>query len=79
MGCPIYVDGNITRDSSGDSIGCAFVDMAFSLAQATEIDSNDDDDIRLRGTEIVTVAEWGELENGDKWAVTLTGATDAQT
>jgi hypothetical protein len=79
MGCPIYVDGNITRDGSGDSIGCAFVDMAFSLAQATEIDSNDDDDIRLRGTEIVTVAEWGELENVDKWAVTLTGATDAQT
>ena len=79
FGAPLWVDGNIARDSSGDSVGCAFVEMAFSLAQATEIDSSDDDDIRLRGTEIVTVAEWGELENVDKWAVTLTGATDAQT
>lgn len=79
MGCPIYVDGNIERDTNGDSIGCAFVDMAFSLAQATEIDSMDDSDIRLRGTEIVTVAEWGELENVDTWAITLTGATDRHT
>ena len=80
MGCPIYVDGNIERNSTtGDAIGCAFVDMAFSLAQATEIDANDDDDIRLRGTEIVTVAEWGEHENVDKWAVTLTGAADVMT
>ena len=80
MGCPIYVDGNINRPAAtGDVIGCAFVDMAFSLAQATEIDSNDDDDIRLRGTEIVTVAEWGELENVDTWAVSLTGAADKQT
>lgn len=79
MGCPIYVDGNIEKDTEGDAIGCAFVDMAFSLAQATEIDSMDDDDIRLRGTEIVTVAEWGELENVDTWAITLTGAADRHT
>jgi hypothetical protein len=79
FGSPIWVDGNIARDSSGDSIGCAFVEMAFSLAIAQEIDSNDDTDIRLRGTEIVTVAEWGELENVDTWACELIGATDAQT
>ncbi len=79
FGSPLWVDGNIARDSSGDSIGCAFVEMAFSLAVAEEIDSNDDDDIRLRGTEIVTVAEWGELENVDEWACAIFGATDAQT
>jgi hypothetical protein len=79
FGSPIWVDGNIARDSSGDSIGCAFVEMAFSLAVAEEIDSNDDTDIRLRGTEIVTVAEWGEFENVDTWACALFGATDSQT
>jgi len=79
FGSPIWVDGNIARDGSNDSIGCAFVEMAFSLAVAEEIDSNDDTDIRLRGTEIVTVAEWGEFENVDTWACSLTGTTAAQT
>lgn len=78
FGSPIWVDGNISRDAQNDSIGCAFVEMAFSLAVAEEIDSNDDKDIRLRGTEIVTVAEWGEFENVDTWACQLIGATDAQ-
>ncbi len=79
FGSPLYVDGNIRRDGSNDSIGCAFVEMAFSLAVGSDIDSNDDDDIRLRGTEIVTVAEWGELENVDSWATQIIGATDAKT
>ena len=73
------MDGNIARDGGGDSIGCAFVEMAFSLAVAEEIDSNDDTDIRLRGTEIVTVAEWGEFENVDTWATQIIGETLAKT
>lgn len=78
FGSPIWVDGNIARDGNDDSIGCAFVEMAFSLAVAEEIDSNDDTDIRLRGTEIVTVAEWGEFENVDTWATQIIGETLAK-
>jgi hypothetical protein len=79
FGSPLWVDGNIERVTGGDSTGCAYIEMAFSLAIAEEIDSNDDDDIRLRGTEVATIAEWGELENVDTWACALVGATDAQT
>lgn len=75
FGSPIYMDGNIDV-SSTDATGCAFVELAFSLAIANEVEANDDDDISLRGTEIVTTMEWGELENVDEWATAIVGAAD---
>lgn len=78
FGSPIYMDGNIDV-SSTDATGCAFVELAFSLAIANEVEAKDDDDISLRGTEIVTTMEWGELENVDPWATAIVGAADPKT
>jgi len=65
----IWEDGNITRDSNGDSKGAVFIDKAFALAVANEVYSESGRHITLRGEQIVTVMEWGELEIVDEWAV----------
>jgi hypothetical protein len=64
----IWEDGNITRDSNGDSKGAVFIDKAFALAVANEVYSESGRHITLRGEQIVTVMEWGELEIVDEWA-----------
>jgi hypothetical protein len=75
-----YWRGNVTRFgvdlwesgviplSGTDAKGSVFVEHAFALAMALEIEAEDDRDIRSRGTDMVTVAEWGESEVVDDWA-----------
>ena len=77
FGTRIWESGVISRDGSGDSKGCMFVPQAFALAMALEVEAEDERDISLRGTEVVMVAEWGESEVVDEWAVELYSATDA--
>ena len=43
---------------------------------ALEITAKDDEDIRSRGTDIVTVARWGESEVVDEWAAEIYSKTD---
>lgn len=69
FGASIWESGVISRDGSDDAKGAAFAELALSLAMAQEVEANDDEDISLRGVEIATVAEWGELENVDAWGV----------
>ena len=77
FGVPIYEDGNISRDGSGDSKGGVFAKEALALAMEIEIHAEQERDASLRGTEIVTVGTWGESEIGDTWGVEIYSATDA--
>ncbi len=75
FGMPIYQDGNITN--AAETTGIAFEPLAIAMAVALEITAKDDEDITMRGTEIVSVAEWGEYLNVDPWAVRVIGAGTA--
>jgi len=77
FGVPIYEDGNISRDGSGDSKGGVFAREALALAMQSEISAEEERDASLRGTEIVTVGTWGESEIVDTWGVEILSATDA--
>jgi hypothetical protein len=70
-GFRVWEDGNIARDTSNESKGSVFVEMAFTLATAYDITAESERDIQLRGEIQVTVAEWGELENVDTWATEI--------
>ena len=74
---PIYESGVISRDGSGDSKGAIFAREALALAMETEISAEEERDISLRGTEVVTTGNWGELEIVDTWGVEFYSATDA--
>ena len=76
FGVTIWESGVISRDGSGDSKGAVFVPQAFALAVALEVQAKDDEDIRSRGTDIVTVMRWGESEVVDDWAVEAYSASD---
>ena len=79
FGFNIWESGVISRDGSNDSKGCVFASQAFALAMALEITAKDDEDIRSRGTDIVTVARWGESEVVDEWAAEIYSKTDVIT
>ena len=79
FGVPIYEDGNISRDGSGDSKGGVFAREALALAMEIEIHAEEERDASLRGTEVVTVGTWGESEIVDVWGVEIYSATDAST
>lgn len=71
FGMPIYQDGNIANGAT--TTGIAFNELAFALAVALQVEAKDQEDITMRGTEIVSVAEWGEYLNVDPWAVRVIG------
>lgn len=76
FGVDIWESGVISRDGSGDCKGSVFQEQAFALAMALEIEAEDDRDIRSRGTDMVTVSEWGESEVVDEWATEVYSAAD---
>ena len=76
VGVPIYEDGNISRDGSGDSKGGVFAREALALAMENEIHAEQERDASLRGTEVVTVGTWGESVIVDPWGVEIFSAID---
>jgi len=76
FGVPIFMDGNIAIDGSGDAKGGVFAKEALALAMEQEVRVGDEPDISLRGTEIVSVGVWGELEIVDQWGVEIFSAAD---
>ena len=76
FGVPIFMDGNIAIDGNGDSKGGVFAKEALALAMEQEVRVGDEPDISLRGTEIVSVGVWGELEIVDQWGVEIFSAAD---
>ena len=65
-----------SREQS-DSKGCIHIEQAFALGMHNEITAESQRVPRLRGEDLVTTAEWGELELVDEWAVEYYSATDA--
>ena len=76
-GVPIWESGTIVRDSGDDVIAAVFAHEALLKAVAREITAEDDNIPRMRGMEVVTVAEWGELEGVDTWGTKLTSDSAA--
>tara|TARA_Y100000310_G_scaffold3270_1_gene4189 strand:- start:11556 stop:12455 length:900 start_codon:yes stop_codon:yes gene_type:complete len=65
----IWENGNLVRSTTDDSVkGCIFVDKAFALAIAMDVQADSAKHLTLRGEQIVAVMEWGELEIVDTWA-----------
>jgi len=72
----IWESGLISRDGSGDAKGCIHVQTAFALGMHNEITAESMRVPRLRGEDLVTTAEWGEIEINDEWAVEFHSAAD---
>ena len=70
-GSPIFVDGNITRDSGDDAKGGAFSKMAMMFTRSQEWLIDTQHDASLRADEMVLTTEysWDEYEDG--WGVEL--------
>ena len=77
FGVPIFQSGVLGRDSNGDSKGAIFVKEAIALAMAHEMEAEQERDASLRGTEVVMVGEWGEVEVADPWGVEMYGDASA--
>ena len=73
FGVPVYQSGVIGRDGSGDAKGAIFVPQALALAMAHEMEAEEERDASLRGTEMVMVGEWGEIEVSGVWGVEMVG------
>ena len=72
----VYHSPEVTVDGSGDSKGCIHVPTAFALGMHNEITAESMRVPRLRGEDLVTTAEWGEIEINDEWAVEFYSAAD---
>ena len=77
FGVPIFQSGVLGRDSNGDSKGAIFVKEAIALAMAHEMEAEQERDASLRGTEVVMVGEWGEVEVAAPWGVEMYGDASA--
>ena len=77
FGVPIFQSGVLGSDSNGASKGAIFVKEAIALAMAHEMEAEQERDASLRGTEVVMVGEWGEVEVADPWGVEMYGDASA--
>lgn len=68
FGVDIWETGSSAGISTNDYKGSVFAPQAYTLAMALEIEAEDARDIHSRGTDMVTVAEWGEGISVDSWA-----------
>jgi hypothetical protein len=73
FGVPIFESGVIGRDSGDDAKGAIFVREALALGMAHEMEAEEERDASLRGTEMVMVGEWGEIEVSGVWGVEMVG------
>ena len=70
-GSPIFVDGNITRDSGDDAKGGAFSKMAMMFTRSQEWLIDTQHDASLRADEMVLTTEYSWDEYEDNWGVEL--------
>jgi len=62
---PIFEDGNITEDSSGDGIGVIADKSAMATLSSVETRTERQRDASLRATEVVMTADYGVFELDD--------------
>ena len=70
-GSPIFVDGNITRDSGDDAKGGAFSKMAMMFTRSQEWLIDTQHDASLRADEMILTTEYSRDEYEDGWGVEL--------
>jgi hypothetical protein len=64
-GVPLFEDGNISEDSSGDGIGAIADKGAMATLTSVKVRTERERDASLRGTELVMTADYGVFELDD--------------
>lgn len=64
-GVPLFEDGNIAEDSSGDGIGAIFDKGAMATLTSVKMKTERERDASMRGTEVVLTARYGVFELDD--------------
>ena len=64
-GVPIFEDGNIEEDSSGDGIGAIFDKGALGILTSVAMNREKQRDASLRATELVITSDYGAFEIDD--------------
>ena len=68
---PIFVDGNIIRDSGDDAKGAIFHKNAIIYVSAQDFETFREFDASLRAWELVTVADYSSAEYKDEWGTEI--------
>jgi hypothetical protein len=76
-GVPLFEDGNITTDASGDGIGAIADKGAMATLVSVSMNTERERDASLRGTEVVVTADYGVFELDDTKGAPMTYDTSA--
>lgn len=71
-GVPLFEDGNISEDSSGDGIGAIAAKGALATLTSVKMRTERERDASLRGTELVITADYGVFELDDSLGAPMT-------
>jgi len=71
-GVPVYHDGNITEDASGDGIGAVFSREALVYLESVGFNTERERDASLRATELVVTCDYGVFELDDLYGAPVT-------
>lgn len=71
-GVPLFEDGNISEDASGDGIGVIANKDAMATLTSVAFNTERERDASLRGTEIVVTADYGVFELDDTRGAPMT-------
>jgi hypothetical protein len=71
-GVPVFEDGNISADSSGDGIGAIASKGAMATLTSVKMKTERQRDASLRGTEVVITADYGVFELDDSYGAPMT-------
>jgi hypothetical protein len=71
-GVPVYQDGNISEDGSGDGIGAVFSREAMVYLESVGFNTERERDASLRATELVVTCDYGVFELDDSYGAPVT-------
>jgi hypothetical protein len=71
-GVPVFEDGNISEDGSGDGIGAIASKGAMATLTSVKMKTERQRDASLRGTEVVITADYGVFELDDSYGAPMT-------
>ncbi len=71
-GVPAFHDGNLTVDSSDDTVGAIFSKNALAYAESVEYNQETERDASLRASELVWTSDYGVFELDDTYGAPAT-------
>lgn len=77
-GVPVYQDGNIAADGSGDGIGAVFSRESMVYLESKGFSTEQQRDASLRATELNTVCDYGVFELDDTYGAPVTFQVSAE-